>query len=666
MSQTSPTSPIVRLFERSSSFVSFVLIGTGSIVLMGWCFGIPALIGGIFGSSPMRPLTALATSSGGLALVILNTKSRKSFWMPPITMALSCLVVLIGVVSLLNKTPGLEEFLRISSSPVPTPASAGTMSSASAITVTLLGTALLLMCGTERWINAGQLIALMALVVVLLPGLGYVYGAGDLLQTRFYSMIGVLTVLSLAFLSAGILFVRPGLGIMKTLSGDEPGSVALRRVLPVVVIGPVFLGWLRLTGERSGYYDASFGVAIMTLSNILLVAGALYFSARSTNKSRAILEQSNFELKLAEDKFRTTLDHMLEGCQIIGYDWRYLYLNAAAEKHNRRPNAELLGKKYMDMWPGIEATEVWTVIRRCMEERLPHRMENEFTFPNGSKGWFALKLEPVPEGIFILSEDITKEKQLSEELKKHHEQLENLVVERTSQLEAAIKELEAFSYSVSHDLRAPLRHIDGFVELFHSKESSGLSPAGRRYLDIISEAARKMGNLIDDLLSFSRMGRVEMMKSRVDMNALVRDAIAELKAQINGRVVHWNVGDLSSVTGDASMIRQVWANLLSNALKYSSKKDESIIEVGSRVEHEEFIFYVKDNGVGFDMQYAPKLFGVFQRLHNTRDFEGTGVGLANVRRIVTRHGGRTWATGEVGKGASVYFTVPIQSPEDAS
>jgi ABC-type amino acid transport substrate-binding protein/nitrogen-specific signal transduction histidine kinase len=227
-------------------------------------------------------------------------------------------------------------------------------------------------------------------------------------------------------------------------------------------------------------------------------------------------------------------------------------------------------------------------------------------------------------------------------------------------LVAANKELEAFSYSVSHDLRAPLRHVSGFVQLLQANAKDRLDETGARYLDVIAGAAKKMGELIDDLLSFSRTGRAQMHLEAVPLGPLVDECRRELEPETSGRAVEWKIGELPEVAADRALLRQVMANLLGNAVKYSRNRSPARIEVSSRRENNEFIVCVRDNGAGFDMKYADKLFGVFQRLHTDAEFEGTGIGLANVRRIVVRHGGRTWAEGEVDKGAAFYFSLPAK------
>jgi signal transduction histidine kinase len=246
----------------------------------------------------------------------------------------------------------------------------------------------------------------------------------------------------------------------------------------------------------------------------------------------------------------------------------------------------------------------------------------------------------------------------NENISKLNAELEKRVVDRTEQLEASNRELEAFSYSVSHDLRAPLRHMDGFAQILMSEPTLEKDARSKRYLEMITTAARRMGILIDDLLQFSKMGRQSMVQQRVHFSALVREAIADCRHEQEGRNIEWKIHDLPEVECDASMLRQVWVNLISNAIKYTREKDPAVIEIGWKDSPTERTFFIRDNGAGFEMAYADKLFGVFQRLHRPEEFEGTGIGLANVRRIINRHFGETWAEGELDKGATIYFSLP--------
>jgi signal transduction histidine kinase len=257
-----------------------------------------------------------------------------------------------------------------------------------------------------------------------------------------------------------------------------------------------------------------------------------------------------------------------------------------------------------------------------------------------------------------LQVEMKQRKNAEEAIRQLNVELEMRVNERTEQLRTANQELEAFSYSVSHDLRAPLRHVSGYVELLAKQVQSGLSEKGIHYLDSIADSAHQMGKLIDDLLQFSRTGRADLRRSQLEMNGIVREVVDSVSKDNPDRTIEWVVGVLPSVLGDDATLRLAWINLLSNAVKFTRTRAKASIEIGAKAGTKEVIYFVKDNGVGFDMKYAQKLFGVFQRLHSTEDFEGTGVGLANVRRIVTRHGGRTWAEAELNNGATFYFSIP--------
>jgi light-regulated signal transduction histidine kinase (bacteriophytochrome) len=261
--------------------------------------------------------------------------------------------------------------------------------------------------------------------------------------------------------------------------------------------------------------------------------------------------------------------------------------------------------------------------------------------------------------VALLTQKVTQRKREREELRRVNETLEQRVLSRTAELDATNKELEAFSYSVAHDLRAPLRHMDGFIRLLKKHGSASLDERNQRYLGIISDSARQMGLLIDDLLAFSRLGRAELQLLPVSLQQLVQEAIQEMREETQGRDIAWKISQLPEVMADRSMMRLVMINLLTNAVKFTGKRERAEIEVGaSSNEADGIVVFVRDNGVGFDMEYADKLFGVFQRLHPIEEYEGTGIGLANVQRIIHRHKGRTWARGEVDQGATFYFSLP--------
>jgi PAS domain S-box-containing protein len=347
---------------------------------------------------------------------------------------------------------------------------------------------------------------------------------------------------------------------------------------------------------------------------------------------------------------------------------RFVRFNRAGEKLTGLARGDVLGKSDAELFSEEQAAFFVARDREVLAGREAVDIPGEpIATPHGDRLLHTRKIpicdsEGTPRYLLGISEDITERKRAEDEIRTLNAELNRGVEE----LKAVNGELEAFSYSVSHDLRAPLRHILGFADLLKRHLAGGLDEKSRHFLTTIIGSAARMSRLIEDLLAFSRTGRTPMRVVRVDLRPMVDEVLRELPETAAERQVEWKIGELPQVQADAPLLRQVLVNLLSNALKYTGPTPHARIEIGEVLPRNgETVFFVRDNGVGFDMRYAEKLFGVFQRLHRAEEFEGTGIGLANVRRIIHRHGGRTWAEGSVGQGATFYFSLPVASEEAA-
>lgn len=527
----------VSLYKTISRCLAIIVALIALVVLVGWSLNIAALKSVLPNLISMKPNTAICFFLIGACLWLLRIEhvhTRGQNAARTIVVALAAIVILIGLATILEYgfdwNLGIDQLLFREEAGAVGTTHPGRMAPNTALNFIIIGMALVLIdMRNRKGYRPAQYLMLFSGVISLAALLGYVYGV-----PRFYGPLSSFTAMALHTAGAFILvflalfLARPEHGIMKVIAGRLPGSFLLRRIGPIAIGTTILLGWVRLLGERAGWYDTPTGTALYAACTIFVFTFALFLISRRLNKKEV-------ERKKADDEI----------------------------------------KKY-----NIELT-------------------------------------------------------------------------------ALNKELEAFSYSASHDLRAPLRGIDGFSQALLEDYSDKLDERGKDYLRRVRSATQRMGELIDALLSLSRMTRQEMHLQMVDLSDAVQRIATELQKKQAERRVDWIIAEGVTAEGDSRLLNVVMENLLRNAWKYASKCPRARIEFGTTQAAGETAYFVKDNGAGFDMAYKDKLFSPFQRLHAGSEFHGSGIGLATVQRIIHRHGGRVWAEGEVDRGAIFYFTLPL-------
>jgi signal transduction histidine kinase len=666
----------------------------GAAVLAGWLFHVEAFKSLGAGPAAMKANTALCLVLGGASLLLLTGNEGKSS-RRRLAALLGLAMTLIAAVTLaedwLGWRAGLDELL--AADPDPAPGEPGRMSPATALNLILLGAALAL-AGFAYAPSAAQTLAAAGFLLSLLFLLGHAFGVSGIYEVLGYSTIAVHTALGLTVLAGGVLCAQPEKGWVNEIARETSAARMARRLLAAVLVLLPALAWLHLQGLRNGWYTIEVGVGALAVANMAVIGWMVIWSTRAANRTEEENRRYAERLKILHEvdlglishrkpqdiaeaalrPLRELLDVPRAVVNLFDMEAGEVEWLAAIGRQRVRIGGVRYPISLMGNLEGLRRGEPQLVDTAALEAS-PHR---EALLASGVKVYMVVPMKVGGELIGALSfggesadfpaeqMEIAREvatqlaiaidqARLQERVLLQAAQLEERVQQRTAELEAANKELESFSYTVSHDLRAPLRAVDGFARIFEEDYGRYVDEEGRRLIGVIRDSSRRMGTLIDNLLAFSKLGRQPLHPMPVDMTLLAAEAWVELA--VDG-AVKCVVPPLPGARGDRMLLKQVWMNLLSNAVKYSARRDQPKVEVSAQHDGAEVVYCVADNGAGFDMKYYGKLFGVFQRLHADSEYPGNGVGLAIVQRIVMRHGGRAWAESEPGAGAKFFFSLP--------
>lgn len=643
-SQTQQSLRLRRHCGNFSLLVAALATLASAAGLLVWPLHIPLLDGDLKGVSVPSRAAEWGALLAGLVLWLrgnhLAADGHRRQWIDYLAQCMGLLVLGVGLTAFVGHD-----------------AAAGTrfmqedpMGANSAVVFCLLGAALVTLdMTTSAGRRPAEIAALVAMLASMAALFGYVYRV-DSLYTVPDSYPMVLRTAILTFLlAAGVLCARPAIGFMALATGPGFAGTLLRRLLPASLLMLFALGWLRIESERRQLYSTQLGVAVFTIANIVTFTLLVWWSARTMQRLEQERDLSEEQRGKAVALNNLIMDNSLDVLCAIDAAGRFLRVSSAAEALWGYPPGDLVGCPFTDLVHPDDRDRTSEIVASVMSGHPTVELTNRYLRKDGSVvpiDWSAAWSAP-DQLMFAVARDATQRLQTAETLRRGAENLAQ-----------TNRELESFTYSVSHDLRAPLRHIDGYARMLEEDGGDKLDGELRRYLEEIGASARRMGRLIDDLLAFSRLGRQPVTRLKVDMAGLVDSALQSINAD-DAVLAKVSVGTLPVAHADPGLLQQVWINLLANAIKYSSKLGaDARIEIRGESDGTVTRYSVRDNGVGFDMRYVDKLFQVFQRLHLQDDFEGTGVGLAIVQRIISRHGGRVWAEGEIGKGATFTFELP--------
>ncbi|MDP3857478.1 MAG: ATP-binding protein [Stagnimonas sp.] len=665
---------LVARFETISRYLSLAVTVIGALVLLGYALRSPQLIRPHPTTGGMAANTAVAFLLLGLSL-FLRPLDAGTAWRQPISRLCAALALAIGWVTLgeyaLDVDLGMDEMLfgdLLGAVQTPHP---GRMAEGTAASIALLGVASLLVHSRRSGLRRVSLVMAITVFIFALIGIyamGFGQGAAGLYQIGIYSGIAYHTIVAFLLMAFAVLLAQVESGPLAILAAPGVGGQLARWLLPLAIVVPPVIGWLRLLGDRAQLFPNEVGVALVGLANMAIFTTALWAAARSIERLDRTRTDAETELRHASAYNRSLIEASVDPLVTISPDGKVTDANEATIQLAGLGREELIGSDFFRFFTEPEqaraAYQRVFAAGKVRDFPLQVRAKDGGITPVSYNASVFRDETGQVAGVFAIARDVSELQKAAQALRELNTSLEQRVLERTASLEAANKDLEGFSYSVSHDLRAPLRAIDSFSNILLEDYSDKLDAEGQRLLRTVRRNTDKMAQLIDDILAFSRAGRKDLVLVAIDMKELVEDVLAELIPAAGERRIEVRIATLPSAWADKAMLRQVLVNLLSNAIKFSAKREQALIEISGADDAGGTSYSIRDNGAGFDPAYSSKLFGVFQRLHSTSEFAGTGIGLAIVKRIIDKHGGRVWAESQPDQGACFHFSLP--NPATAS
>jgi PAS domain S-box-containing protein len=665
--------PTSRFFDYMPTFAGFFSLICGSVVLLGWLLDIALLKSFIPGQLAMKTNAAVCFVVTGLIILLIISKG-KHYKLPPqyaipAARILSLGLLLIGFLTLIEYIGNIDlsiDQLLFTEWPIGLNTShPNRIAPTTAFNFLLIGLAFLLIDKKTKFLlKPTEALIFIVANVSFFVVVGNLYGVTFYRDQESFTVMALNTAVIYLVISAGILSLRHGEGIMSIIVSRNAGGISSRKLLPPVIIVTLFFGWLRIFGQDMGWFDIRFGDSILTVFSIAIMVALILAIACSLNKSDAEREQHMKLIQSARDYSENIINSIRDPVLVLDKNLRiksanisfYKIFGIEREEINERAFDEFANQK----WANKKFNQL--LIQSLLPEiKTIDNYELEINTSNQGNRMFSINARKIygagnnTRFVLLVFWDITDRKKYEEELKNINISLED----KSLKLDAANKELEAFSYSVSHDMRAPLRSIDGFSQVLVEDYSASLDDKAKNFLGRIRAGVQRMAQLIDDMLMLSRVSRSEIHRAKVDLAAWARAIVEELQKQDTNRRVKFIIPDSMIVEGDSHLLGIVMENLLGNSWKFTSKHPEATIELGMFITADNTrTYFVRDDGAGFEMKYSHNLFGAFQRLHTIAEFDGTGIGLATVQRIIHKHGGQVWAKGAVEKGATIYFTIP--------